>query len=52
MSKYQEYVGEVEFSKPADELLEVIRQRQQERGLPTDHKTLLEIAKTVLESRV
>lgn len=52
MSKYEEYVGEVEFSKPTDELLEVIRRRQQERGLSVDRKTLLEIAKVVLESRV
>lgn len=52
MSKYEEYVAEVEFSKPTDELLEVIRRRQQERGLPTDRKTLLEIAKVVLESRI
>lgn len=50
--KYDEYVNEVEFSKPSDELLEVIRRRQSERGLPTDRKTLLEIAKKVLESRV
>lgn len=43
---------DLEFSKPADRLLEIIQQDLTRTGKPVDRKTLLKIANQILESRI
>lgn len=47
----ERFVGEKEFDKPADELLEAVRQRLLRNGDDTSFESVVEIAKQILENR-
>lgn len=48
---YSLYIDELEYSKPADELLEAIKQRLTRLGEPHEQERVLKIANKILESR-
>lgn len=47
----QPLLNEKEFNKPADELLEAVRQYLTRSGQKVDKKTILKVANAILENR-